>query len=95
MGRLLIEFTNRNIPGLGLKLMKHCLDLADSLSMDEIFLSTKDKMGFYAKVGFVDGFPVSILSKVNAMFRGKHFLDKSVAKTDGVTWMSRKLVVDS
>ena len=61
--------------------------------MTEMFLSTKDKMGFYAKLGFVESFPVSILSKVNAMFRGKHFLDKSAAGTDGVTWMSCKLDV--
>ena len=79
------------VSGLGLKLMRHCLELAASLSMKEIFLSTKDKMGFYGKLGFVESFPVSILSKVNVMFRGKHFLDKTQSKTPGITWMSLKL----
>ena len=71
--------------------MRHCLELAASLSKEEIFLSTKDKMGFYGKLGFVESFPVSILSKVNVMFRGKHFLDKTQSKTPGITWMSLKL----
>ena len=75
--------------------MKHCIELATSLSMQEIFLSTKDKTGFYAKLGFVESFPVSILSKVNALFRGKHFLDTSVARTPGITWMSRKLEAEN
>lgn len=34
---------------------------------------------------------MSILSKVNAMFRGKHVLDTTAASQAGITWMSRNL----
>ena len=89
--RNLIDFP----AGLGLQLMRHCIDLASSFSMEEIYLSTKNKMGFYSKLGFSDCSPVSILTKVNAMFRGKDLLGEGGPSPPGITWMRRELEVGS
>ena len=79
-------------PGYGSTLMQHCIKLASSLSMEELYLSTKDKMGFYARLGFTSSTAVSILSKVNVIFRGKHSLVTASAGLPGVEWMSKDLV---
>ena len=73
-------------------LMEHCLKYAASLSMKQMFLSTKDKMGFYAKLGFSNSIPVSVLTKANALFRGKHILDpKQETSILGTIWMSKHI----
>lgn len=84
---------NKRGQGFGAVLMRHCMNMATNTGKVRLYLSTHDQSKFYSKLGFQPSCAVSILTKVNKIFRGRNFeMPPAIVKSGDIMWMCKDLV---
>ena len=74
-------------------MMRHCMNMAIKTQKVRLYLSTHDQSKFYSKLGFEPSCAVSILTKVNKIFRGRNMeMPPAVMKSGDIMWMCKVLV---
>ena len=69
------------------------MNMAIKTQKVRLYLSTHDQSKFYSKLGFEPSCAVSILTKVNKIFRGRNMeMPSAVMKSGDIMWMCKDLV---